>query len=119
MTFIADSSRGPSQPFALSFPDLESKWQISETSGNVPQWRRDGKEIVYQTSRPLQMISQSVLSTMPFRLGERVVLFRTPLTPRGSFFHATGDLQRFLFSVEPPPADAPQYHVVTGWMKEP
>ena len=103
--------------FALSFPDLESKWQISEAPGNVPQWPRDGKEIVYQSGRPPQLVSQSVLSTMPFRLGERVALFRPPLTPRGSFFHATGDMQRFLFSVEPPPVEVPPYHVVAGWMK--
>ena len=86
---------------------------------NVPQWRRDGKEIVYQSGRPLPVISQSVLGTMPFRLGERVVLFRLPLTPRGSFFPATADLQRFLFSVEPPAAEAPQYRVVMSWMKAP
>jgi serine/threonine protein kinase len=117
VTFMADSSRGLSQAFALSFPDLESRWQVSEGSGNVPQWRHDSKEIVYQSST--QVISQAVLGTMPLRLGERVVLFRPPLTPRGSFFHATGDLQRFLFSVEPPPAEAPQYHVLTSWMKTP
>ena len=117
VTFIADGSRGTSQPFALSFPDLESKWQISEAPGNVPQWRRDGKEIVYQSARPPQLVSHAVLSTTPFRLGERVVLFPAPLTPRGSFFHATGDMQRFLFSVEPPPAEEPRYQVVAGWMK--
>jgi hypothetical protein len=31
--------------------------------------------------------------------------------------HATGDMQRFLFSAEPPPVEALGYHVVTGWMK--
>ena len=117
VTFISDDSGGPTHPYAISFPDLASKWQITQAPGNVPQWRRDRKEIVYQSTE--QVVSQPVLSTIPFRLGERVGLFRPPLTPRGSFFHATNDLQRFLFSVEPPPAEAPQYYVVTGWMKTP
>ena len=66
VTFIADSLGGLSHPFALSFPNLESKWQIGDAPGNVPLWRRDGKEIVYQSYQPgvpSQLVSRSVRST--------------------------------------------------------
>ena len=104
--------------YALSFPDLSSQWQVSTVPGNVPQWRRDGKEIFYQSmlGEPA-IVAQPVLSIVPLRLGERAALFRPPLTPRGSFFHASADGQRFLFSVEPPQPDLTRYHVAVDWLK--
>jgi hypothetical protein len=56
-----------------------------------------------------------VLGTAPLRLGERQILFRAPVTPRGSFFHASADGQRFLFAVEPPNTDLLRYHVAIDW----
>ena len=91
---------------------------MSTVPGNVPQWRRDGKEIFYQSMLGERaIVAQPVLSIVPLRLGERAALFRPPLTPRGSFFHASADGQRFLFSVEPPQPDLTQYHVAVDWLK--
>jgi Tol biopolymer transport system component len=108
------------QQYALSFPDLSSQWQVNTIPGNVPQWRRDGREVFYQAVQgELTLFSQPVLSTVPLRLGERVRLFRPPITPRGSFFHASADGQRFLFAVEPPQPDLTRYHVAVDWLKTP
>jgi serine/threonine protein kinase/Tol biopolymer transport system component len=100
--------------YAISFPDLTSKWQVSP-EGNVPQWRRDGKEIYYQTRQGV--VAQPVLNTKPLQLGKPIALFRPVATPRGSFFHASADGQRFLLVTEPPQPDLLRYYVAMAWMK--
>ena len=118
ITYMSDAAAGVTQPYAISFPDLGSRWQLSTSPGNVPQWRRDGKEIYYQTNIDGSvLVTLPVSSTFPLRLGERSLLFRPPRVPRGSFFHASADGQRFLFAVEPPQPELLRFHVAIGWMK--
>jgi Tol biopolymer transport system component len=118
ITYSSDANAGVTSPFAVSFPDLASRWQITTSAGNVPQWRRDGREVYYQTVVDGQaLVAQQVLSTVPLRLGERSVLFRPPVTPRGSFFHTSADGQRFLLAVEPPQPELLRFHLAIGWMK--
>jgi eukaryotic-like serine/threonine-protein kinase len=109
VTYMADGI-----PYAISFPDLASKWQVS-AGGNVPQWRRDGKEIYYQTQQGL--VARPVLQTAPLQLGPPVGLFRPVASPRGSFFHASADGERFLLVTEPPQPDLLRYYVAVDWMK--
>jgi serine/threonine protein kinase len=119
LTYISAAAGGPTLPYGTSFPDLESRWQIVTVPSNVAQWRTDGKEIYYQTSidGANVLVRQVVSSTAPLRLGERDILFRPPQTPRGSFFHASADGQRFLFAVEPAQPGLLRYQVAIDWLK--
>jgi serine/threonine protein kinase/Tol biopolymer transport system component len=114
MTYIGGESTNV--PSAISFPDLKSKWQIGPL-GSLPQWRRDGKEIYYQSGPRASLVARPVLSTIPLRLGEVIPLFEPPSGPRGSFYHVSADGKRFLFAVDPPQPDLSRYHVAIDWMK--
>jgi hypothetical protein len=35
------------QGFTLDSPQPRGKWQVSTTGGELPRWRRDGKELFY------------------------------------------------------------------------
>ena len=78
------------------------------------QWLPVGGELL---GRVVNALGRPIDGGAPLRLGERATLFRPPLTPRGSFFHASADGQRFLFSVEPPQPDLTRYHVAVDWLK--
>jgi eukaryotic-like serine/threonine-protein kinase len=120
--------------YVQPFPEMSSKWQVSADRGNVPQWRRDGRELYFSAGRldgrglqratqlvdgssDSSLVARAVLGTNPLRLGEPVALFTPPVTPRGSFFHASADGQRFLFAPERFTAETLRYHVAIGWMK--
>jgi eukaryotic-like serine/threonine-protein kinase len=111
--YISNAS-GRMEAYIQPFPQMSGKWQLSDGSGAVPQWRADGREI-YVTTRG-GIVARSVLGTDPLRLGEPVPLFTPPLTPRGSFFHVSADGQRFLFATERLTADARRFHLAIDWV---
>jgi hypothetical protein len=69
------------------------KWQISTDGGQVPIWRRDGKEILYQDFQDRIMSAEVSTQSGVFRLGKVRPLFKLP---PNTGFDATFDGQRFL-----------------------
>jgi dipeptidyl aminopeptidase/acylaminoacyl peptidase len=112
--YISDAS-GRVEAYLQPFPGMNGKWQVTEEGGQVPQWRRDGRELYYFAASKLW--SRPVVSLDPLQLGLPVELFTPPPTPRGSFFHAAADGTRFLFAPERFSADSMKYHIALGWMK--
>ncbi|HEX7283706.1 MAG TPA: protein kinase [Vicinamibacterales bacterium] len=112
--YISDAS-GQVESYLQPFPDMNGKWQVTEGSGNMPQWRRDGREIYFASRDTL--FARAVLGTNPLKLGPMIPLFKPPATPRGSFFHASADGQRFLFAPEQLSTGLQRYNVAVGWVK--
>jgi dipeptidyl aminopeptidase/acylaminoacyl peptidase len=112
--YISDAS-GRFEAYVQPFPDMNGKWQVSDGAGQVPQWRRDGREVYYSSAAT--MWSRPVLSLNPLQLGKPVALFAPPVTPRGSFFHVASDGQRFLFAPERFSSESLRFHIAVGWMK--
>lgn len=69
------------------------KWQISTAGGQVPIWRRDGKEILYQDLEGRMMSAEVSIQGSQFRVGRVRPLFKLP---PNTGFDATPDGQRFL-----------------------
>jgi serine/threonine protein kinase len=88
---------------ALNHPHIAQVFGVEESPG----------------TRARAVVARSVLSTSPLRLGEPVSLFAPPLTPRGSFFHAASNWQRFLFAVNLAEPSTLQYHVALDWWAGP
>ena len=38
---------GRSEVYVASFPKPSEKWQLSNAGGSLPQWRGDGREVIY------------------------------------------------------------------------
>jgi serine/threonine protein kinase len=69
------------------------KWQVSTVGGQVPIWRRDGKEILYQDFQGRIMSAEVSIQGSQFGMGKVHPLLKLP---PNTGFDATPDGQRFL-----------------------
>jgi Tol biopolymer transport system component/predicted Ser/Thr protein kinase len=87
------------------------KWMISKDGGVSPQWRGDGKELIYR-SLGNQVMSVGVDTSRSFQAGAPRELFRLPA---GSGLLPTADFKRFLTLV-PLEQTVPQsFTVMLNW----
>jgi Tol biopolymer transport system component len=100
------------------FPGPGAKSQISTGGGNLPQWRRDGREIVYlgPDNRLMAVPVMLPVNGSVAEAGTPVALFQTR---PGSEFAASPDGQRFLVNTLPEDAATPPITVILNWKPRP
>jgi Tol biopolymer transport system component len=105
---------GRKEIYVTTFPELSGKWQVSQTGGDYPRWRRDGKEIFYLTAD--RMMSAEVDAAGPqFAVGVVKPLFDARWVPARSVYDVTADGSRFLMVTwDPSPSDA-GFNIVVNW----
>ena len=94
-----------------------SKVRVSNGGGQVPLWRRDGRELFYTADNGKLMAVDVHLGETP-EIGTPHQLFVREFWGRGTRFQAFADGQRFLFlepAGEPP---TPKINVVLNWTAE-
>jgi Tol biopolymer transport system component len=92
----ATAESGRSEIYAVPFPVATRKWQISSAGGNLPRWRRDGKEIFYAASDN-RVMAVTVDGDRPaLELGPARPLFEARPVGQRSFFDVAADGRRFL-----------------------
>jgi hypothetical protein len=105
------------QPFSLGAnPAAGSKWQISTSGGDLPAWRRDGKELFFRAADQ-HLMTVAVASGSTFQAGTPQVLFE--LLGQTDFpfpvYSVRADGQQFLLST--PLGDARQpVNVCLNWL---
>ena len=92
---------GRQEVYAVPYPGLSGKWQVSTEGGSQPRWRRDGKELYYigPDSRLMAVAVDTAGGT--FKAGLPTVLFQTQITAPAFAFHqydVTADGKRFLIN---------------------
>jgi Tol biopolymer transport system component/tRNA A-37 threonylcarbamoyl transferase component Bud32 len=89
---------GRSEVYVVSFPKPSEKWQLSNAGGSLPQWRGDGREVIY-IGRDNRLMAVSVQDRASgLDVGAPQPLFDArPVGPR-SFFDVAPDGQRFLIN---------------------
>jgi Tol biopolymer transport system component len=98
------------QPSAAS-AGAGGKWMVSKDGGTSPQWRGDGKELLYR-GLGRQVISVSVDTRHSFQAGAPRELFQIPA---GTGLLATADFKRFMAAI-PLDQDIPQsFTVMLNW----
>jgi serine/threonine protein kinase len=101
--------KGGSRIFVRGFPlvggDAGGKWQISDRSGNQPQWRGDGKELFFLDGNTLMAVEVNTEGAS-FSAGTPRPLFSVNITDeeRRNRYVATRDGQRFLVVLRAPTA---------------
>lgn len=114
--WIAYSSmlEGTIDIFVQSYPPNGKRWRISRGGGYQPQWRADGKELYFNTSKEIQAVSIAVEGSelLP---GPVQSLFRARLDyrRRGSFA-ALPDGQSFVIPADSEPPLGP-VRVIENW----
>ena len=84
---------GQAQVYIQDFPDKRGKWQVSTTSGGLPAWNRNGKELFYETLDGKMMRVDVKVSGAALTLGQPELMF--DLTSNMPF-DASPDAKRFL-----------------------
>ncbi|MGB8831673.1 MAG: protein kinase [Candidatus Sulfotelmatobacter sp.] len=90
--------------YVTSFPEAHGKWQVSNTGGDQPRWRGDGKELFY-LSTDNKIMSVPVKTGSNFDAGTPTALFQA--NPREMFatselfsYDVINDGQKFLINTQ-------------------
>lgn len=111
------SSSGRSELYVQSFPEGESRHQLTVDGARAPRWCREGREIVFIHGDAIFSIdvtreSEAIAFSRPVRLFQARVLGGLGT----SAFAVTADGQRFLVPVEAEQQSSVPITVVTAWM---
>jgi Tol biopolymer transport system component len=102
--------------YVQNYPVSRGKWQISNSGGQEPRWRKDGKELFYVAGGKLMAAQiRSVGDTLQAGIPE--ALFEPPfirMSGRNRYCVAAGG-QRFLVVSEVKQDEEPQLSVLANW----
>jgi Tol biopolymer transport system component len=124
---FTEYSAGKREVYITSFPTKSGKWQVSTGGGHYPQWRRDGRELIFlgQDNVTVMAADMDLTGVVP-RIGTPKPLFTVYLATilqnrLGSAwdpFDVTADGQRFLVNSVDQPHAAEPINVVVNWDAE-
>jgi len=80
IAYSSDES-GRSEVYVTSFPDHQGKWQVSQSGGSMPRWRRDGKELFYLSPNSQLMAAAVNWRESTFEIAAVHPLFHLRLAP--------------------------------------
>jgi serine/threonine protein kinase/Tol biopolymer transport system component len=114
----SSTESGREEIYVTHFPSGAGKWQVSQTGGTFPAWRRDGKEIFFMgLAGGMQSATVNVKSD-EFELDPVHSLFQVNyVAPVGNPFDVTPDGQRFALTTLPESVSTPLV-LVTNWTAE-
>jgi Tol biopolymer transport system component/predicted Ser/Thr protein kinase len=121
IAYISDESSGQQNVFVQSFPNAGSKYQVSQSGGIQPRWRRDGRELFYYALDG-QLMVVPITGDTALAFGAAVPLFR-PRLPYGPIatpfvqpqYDIARDGQRLLLNVVVGQDDTPSMTVLQNW----
>ena len=106
------------QGFTLDSSHARGKWQVSITGGEVPRWRRDGKELYYEFNNSYFEVDVKT-DGASFEAGIPRLLFEVPTiennTGGGQPFVVTHDGQRFLVLTPAEKTASAPLEVLVNW----
>ncbi len=106
------------QGFSLDSSQTRGKWQVSVAGGEIPRWRRDGKELYYQFNSGYFAVDVKT-DGASFEAGVPRLLFEAPTifsnTGGGQPFVVTHDGQRFLVLTPLEKTSSAPIEVVVNW----
>jgi eukaryotic-like serine/threonine-protein kinase len=117
LAYGSDAS-GRHEVYITAFPGAGAKWQVSTEGGDVPKWRRDGKELFFlDLSDNLLAVDVSTLSNS-VRLGAPHVLFHSPFQTVVRAYDVTADGKKFLFDSGEVKEEPQPLTLVQNWTAE-
>ena len=114
-----ESGAGGYETYVETFPPTGSKWRISTATGEYPQWRTDGRELIYIESRHYKIMAASIGGDVgnAGRLQAGVPLFQGPLGEftLASFYAVSPGAQKFLVVKSDDELSTRPFTVVLNW----
>jgi len=113
----ASNESGRSQAYVTSFPSGAGKWQVSSDGGDMPAWRRDGREIYFVSGSELAAVEVTAVGSQ-FNPGPpRTITRLGNAIANGRVFDAMPDGSRFIAPIVPTDATSPM-HLLVNWPAE-
>jgi Tol biopolymer transport system component len=110
---------GEYEVYVAPFPGPGRRWQVSTKSGAYPQWRADGREIVYVQADGQVMSAEVGAEGDSFRVGTVTPLFRLSApSPGGPSFSLAADGSRLLVVPSTAQKAGGLLSLVLGWPSE-
>lgn len=97
--WVAYSSNesGRYEVYVAPFPEAGRRWQVSQESGLFPQWRSDGREIVFTQQNGQLMAAEIAFGSESLQPGKLQPLFQIqPPRPDGTSFALAPDGEKLL-----------------------
>ncbi len=128
MAYTSDESRR-NEVYVRSFPDMNSRWQVSADGGDSPLWSPDGRELFYRNGDAVMAISVRTEPTFSIA-GMPQILFRGTYVQatalEGTPWDISPDGKRFLMMKPAAPttsepaaaAPRPKINIVINWFEE-
>jgi Tol biopolymer transport system component len=114
VAFTSDESKR-SQITVAAFPSFAEKRQVSVEGGSSPQWRKDGKEIIFAAPDNTAM-SVEIRAGARIEAGVPRPLFKLP--EASPIFAVTGDGRRILVAEPVQQSGTAEYIAVVNWTAE-
>jgi Tol biopolymer transport system component len=107
---------GKYEIYVQSFPNADSKMQISNNGGTFPRWRRDGKELFYRAGDGRLMAASVRATAHGLDFGAPIALFRVtePIGVRFYPYDVSSDGQRIL-AMMPDSSERVPLRVLINW----
>ena len=119
--WVAYSSNesGRYEVYVTPFPEAGRRWQVSQEGGLFPQWRSDGREIVFTQQNGQLMAAGIAFGSESLQPGKLQPLFRIhPPRPDGTSFALAPDGERLLVWSNKQRNSATVVNLVVNWPAE-
>lgn len=108
------------QGLTLDSAQPRGKWQISTTGGELPRWRRDGKELFYHSGNTFYAVDvktdgASFEAGIPRPLFNAATIVNSNAITGGAPFVVSSDGQRFLILAPTDKLSTEPLQVVANW----
>lgn len=112
----ASNESGRPEIYVVSLDGAGGKALISTAGGQFPQWRRDGREIVYMSNDRMLMSVAVTGSGQSFRASAPVELFAIEPQPGpGVPFDISADGKRIVVNASIPSRVPPSFSLIVNW----
>jgi eukaryotic-like serine/threonine-protein kinase len=113
----SSNESGRTQLYVTSFPSGAGKWQVSGVAGDMPAWRKDGREIYFVSASELQVVEvSSVANQFTFGTPRTIAILGNAIAA-GRVFDAMPDGSRFIAPIVPTDSASP-IQLLLNWPAE-
>ena len=110
-----NAESGRDEIYITAFPGGGAKWQVSTGGGDLPAWRKDGRELYFlDQSNNLVAVDVSA-SVDSVKLGIPHVLFKLPGLNNSWHFAATADGKKFVVDIVNTMQSPDPFTLVQNW----
>jgi serine/threonine protein kinase/Tol biopolymer transport system component len=90
IAYASDEENGTFNVYVRRFPLTAEQWKISDSGGEAPRWRADGKELFFimPHERDVSMMSAPIDASSTFHAGKPAELFRKPIDVTGGILRS-------------------------------